>query len=127
MEEQDKGSVAPEATTEKAELTVGQQMSKTLKAHRGGYKATKAASGNKSLHCDDGVAKALIGLEAAQVVALAQAVLQAPEGETLPDFAERYAKLNKGQQRMNAGNLLRNANKRGELSLKAIKAGIKAL
>jgi len=122
-----KDQQAPKGNEEKAELTVGQQMARTLKAHRAAYKAVKAASGNKSLDCDDATAKALRGLEADQVVALAQAILKAPEGETLPDLAAKYAHLNVGQRRMNAGNLIRNAMKRGELKAADVKAGIKGL
>jgi hypothetical protein len=127
MSKKETAVVAPEGNEEKAELTVGQQMSATLRKHRGAYKATKAASGNKSLDNGDPIATMLRGLLPEQVVALAQAILVPNEGEAIPDLGAKYAHLNKGQRRMNAGNLIRNANKRGELSKTAIKAGIKAL
>jgi hypothetical protein len=127
MSKKDEGQATPEVATETPELTVGQQMSATLKKHRAGYKATKSASGNKSLDNGDPIATKLRGLAPEQVVALAQAILVPAEGETIPDLSAKYAHLNPGQRRMNAGNLIRNANKRGELSKTAIAAGIKAL
>jgi len=125
MANRKKGSAAPEAATgteeQEVELTVGQKMSATLRKHRVGYQATKAASGHASLDNGDAIAQILRGLQPDAVVALAENVLQ---GFEKGELAERYAKLNQGQRRMNAGNLIRNAAKRGELKVKDVEKAL---
>jgi len=111
-----KGVVAPDATgtEESVELTVGQKMSSTLRKYRAGYETTRSSSGKKSLDKGDKVAKALRGMTPLQVCQLAENILHDC------DAVARYAKLNPGQQRMNAGNLIRNAIKRCDIREKAV-------
>ena len=71
-----------------------------VKINRDRYTATKTASGAKSLNNGDEVAAVLDGLHVDELFKIGSDVL----GE---DFAEKYAKLNVGMQRMNMGNRLR--------------------
>jgi len=71
-----------------------------VKINRDRYKATKTATGQKSLNNGDEVAAVLEGLHVDELFKIGEDVL----GE---DFAEKYAKLNVGMQRMNMGNRLR--------------------
>jgi hypothetical protein len=108
----------PEVAAEEAvELTVGQVMASTLRKHRVGYTPVKSAAGKPSLDNGDAIAQALRGMEWSTVVALAESLLDGVEGGEL---AERYSHLNVGQRRMNAGNLIRNAIKRGELKVEEV-------
>jgi hypothetical protein len=97
------------------ELTVGQQMASTLRKHRVGYAVTKSYSGKPSLDNGGDLAVFLRGKTPQEVMELAERVLQ---GVNTGDLAKKYGKLNAGQKRMNAGNLLRNAMKRGEIKMK---------
>jgi hypothetical protein len=110
---------APVAAAEETEveLTVGQVMASTLRKHRVGYTPVKSAAGKPSLDNGDAIAQALRGMEWSTVVALAESLLDGVEGGEL---AERYSHLNVGQRRMNAGNLIRNAIKRGELKVEEV-------
>lgn len=90
------------------------KMSDTLRAKRGGYVQTIASSGKASLDNGDAIAKALRGATPQQVLAVAQDL--ADIAGTSIDLAAKYALLNKGQVRMCAGNRIRGACKRGELS-----------
>ena len=100
---------------EEVVLTVQQKMSKTLAKHRVNYVRTKTATGGTSMDNDDPIAQALRGKTPEQVCKLAEQLIPNCEATT------KYAHLNPGQQRMNAGNLIRNAYKRGDLSKAAIK------
>lgn len=71
-----------------------------VKINRDRYTATKTASGAKSLNNGDEVAAVLDGLHVDELFKIGTDIL----GE---DFAEKYAKLNVGMQRMNMGNRLR--------------------
>ena len=95
-------------------LTVQQKMSKTLAKHRAGYQKTKTASGGSSMDNGDAIATLLRGKTPAEVCALAEQLIPNCEATT------KYAHLNAGQQRMNAGNLIRNAAKRGDIRKSAI-------
>ena len=88
----------------------------TLKKYRKGYAKAKSALGNSSAHNNDPVAKALEGKSPGEVVAMAETLLKFKKGE----LAEKYAALNPGAQRMNAGNRLRAAWKRGDLKEEAL-------
>jgi hypothetical protein len=113
IKNQPEQQAAPEAeaaeATEAAELTAGQKMSAQLRAARVRYVPTTTASGNKSLHNNDATAQLLAGKSPEDVMSIVEGKLGLAKGS----LAEKYAKLNPGQKRMNAGNLLRGAVKRG--------------
>ena len=90
------------------------KMSDTLRAKRGGYFQTIASSGKASLDNGDGIAIALRGASPQQVLQVAQEI--ADEAGTAIDLKSKYAKLNLGQVRMNSGNRIRGAIKRGDLT-----------
>ena len=94
------------------------RMKAQLDMYRGGYQDTVSASGNKSLHNGDGVASKLAGMEPRDVVAMAERLLDMAEGS----LWTKYQNLNKGQQRMNAGNRIRNAVKRGDITAEQVEA-----
>ena len=94
------------------EQATTRRMKDQLNSYRAGYTESVSASGNKSLHNGDGTATTLAGMEPQAVVALAEAVLGMEAGE----LWTKYQNLNKGQQRMNAGNRIRNAIKRGDIN-----------
>jgi len=96
------------------------KMSKTLQKYSEGYEPSICASGRKSLNTGDKIARLLAGLEPLAVIQAAESVLGMKSGE----LSERYESLNPGQQRMNAGNLIRSAFKRGEISATAVKKAI---
>ena len=95
-------------------------MSETLQKYRGAYKASHSASGRASLNVGDLIAKLLEGQTPDRVVAIAERALGLKKGE----LWAKYEGLNPGQQRMNAGNRIRAAFKRGDLDEKALKAAI---
>ena len=98
------------------------RMADTLRAHRGGYKATIASSGKHSLHNGDAVAEALAGLAPQVALAAAQSVADAIGTDV--DLLAKYVgdggwaqpKLNLGQIRMNSGNRVRGALKREDIT-----------
>ena len=117
-----KNKAAKEAAAKKAEATVdaveNARMAGTLAKYRVKYEPSICAGGRKSLNNGDDLAHLLAGLTPERVCRLADAALDLGEG-----FCEiRYAKLNRGQQRMNAGNRLRAAVKREVLDVETIKA-----
>ena len=85
-------------------------MSSTLNRYRETYEDTAAYSGRLSKHNGDDVAKLLAGATPEAVIAAAEVLLKLEEGE----LETRYASLNPGQRRMNAGNRIRAAIKRGD-------------
>lgn len=86
-------------------------MSGTLRKYRERYVPTVANSGKKSLHCGDSVAEALEYQALEDLYEIAGQIL---EGWTAETLWERYKHLNIGSQRMNVGNRIRAAYKRGE-------------
>lgn len=86
-------------------------MSSTLRKYRERYVPTVANSGKKSLHCGDSVAEALEYLALEDLYEIAGQIL---EGWTAETLRERYKHLNIGSQRMNIGNRIRAAYKRGD-------------
>jgi len=94
------------------EQSAPRRMKDQLNSYRNGYTEAVSASGNKSLHNGDDTATTLAGMEPQRVVELAERVLGLEEGE----LWTKYQNLNKGQQRMNAGNRIRNAIKRGDIN-----------
>jgi hypothetical protein len=86
-------------------------MSEKLRRARVNYVTGVTASGNKSLHTDDELAAFLEHKSLEAVLALADEFTPLDTGT----HADRYASLNPGSQRMNAGNKLRAALRRGDL------------
>lgn len=91
----------------------GNKMAGVLANYRAGYVPSIAASGKKSLSNGDAVAKALEGINAAEVLVMAETLLQMEPGT----LRAQYSRLNPGQQRMNAGNRLRAALKKGTIAV----------
>lgn len=89
-----------------------QTMSQTLKKYSQMYIKAESYSGRKSLVSDNDLSAALAGLDPATVIYFAEKILDFPEGELLA----KYAHLNPGQKRMTAGNRLRAAIKRGDIT-----------
>lgn len=95
----------------------GRGMSDTLKRYRANYVDTVSSSNRPSLHNGDPVAKFLAGQDPAIVMAAAERILGLEQG-----FLQgKYASLNPGQQRMNAGNRIRAALKRGDITAAELK------
>jgi len=94
----------------------GRGMSETLLRYRQRYQPTVAYSGRASLNNGDVVAEFLAGREPHEVCAAVEQLLGLEDGE----LWARYQNLNPGQQRMNAGNRLRAALKRGDLTPEAL-------
>ena len=93
-----------------------------IRAYRGRYEPTLGVGNRGSLDNGDATAKALRTMEPTRVMAIAETLLSLNKGE----LATRYAERNEGMKRMNAGNLIRNAIKRGDVTAAALKAAIKA-
>lgn len=91
-------------------------MAATLERYKPGYKPCTAYSGASSQNNGDPIAEALEGKDPGEVMAWAEKLLGMKAGS----LNERYERLNPGQKRMNSGNLVRNAVKRGDLDIKAI-------
>lgn len=85
-----------------------------MREHLGKYKERyvhiTSGSGNSSLCNGDEVAQKLAGKTPAEVVVLASRLLGL-------DLGAKYAGLNAGQQRMNCGNRLRSAVKKGTITI----------
>jgi len=97
-------------------------MSGTLLKYRTKYEPSISAGDRKSLNNGDDVAHLLAGLEPKDVIATAERLLDMKAGELMT----KYEHLNRGQQRMNAGNRIRGAVKRGEATIAQVKKAIKA-
>jgi hypothetical protein len=102
--------------------TEKRSMSATLRKHRDKYVHTDGYNG-LSINCGDDVATMLRMFEPDRVIAIAEAVLP---GVKTGELAARYARLNNGQKRMNAGNRIRAALKRGAITKTAIRNAAKA-
>ena len=91
-----------------------------LKKYRHNYVRVKGYNG-ESLCNGDNVASFLAQFEPDRVVRLAEVALELEAGE----LSAKYGKLNPGQRRMNAGNRIRAAVKRKDLTLAALKRAAK--
>ena len=98
------------------------RMSDVLKQYRGGYKKVNRPSG-KSLNCGDTLAAVLVSCDPLEVARVGDIVLDLEPGE----LADQYGHLNEGQIRMNSGNRIRNAMKRGEVTMVAVKAAVQSI
>lgn len=85
-------------------------MAATLRKHRTKYQATVSYTNRASLNNGDDVASLMAGRSPEDVIAIAERFLGLDAGE----LTLRYGHLNPGQRRMNAGNRIRGAIKRGD-------------
>ncbi len=97
-------------------------MSNTMQKYRTKYEPSLSASGRKSLNTGDEIAHLLAGMEPKAVIAATELLLNLKTNE----LWDKYSSLNAGQQRMNAGNKIRGATKRGELTVAQVKKVLKA-
>jgi hypothetical protein len=88
---------------EEAPLTPGQIMAKTLREARVRYTKAKTVNGTATAHCNDPIARELLGMDHVEVAELADRVLDVPAGTHMA----KYGHLNNGQIRMNSGNRIR--------------------
>ena len=100
--------------------------SATLKKYRQGFDGKAAyvhtdGYAGLSINCGDQVADTLKMLEPARVVRVAEKVLP---GIKTGELAARYGKLNPGMQRMNCGNRIRSALRKGVITKTALKKAI---
>ena len=114
-----KDETAKVETKDEAEV---KSMSATMLKYRTKYEPSLSAAGRKSLNNGDDIAHLLSSLDARDVVHLAEKAL----GLKANELWDKYAHLNRGQQRMNAGNRIRGAVKRGELTVAKVKKVLKA-
>lgn len=91
-------------------------MSNQLRRYRVRYVPTTAYSGRKSMNNADDVAVTLAGMTPKQVCDLAEKVCGLPQGS----LWAKYESLNPGQQRMNSGNRIRAAIKRGDVTTESV-------
>lgn len=96
------------------------KMAQTLRKYRQGYVKTASYNGNHSLDNGDEVAELLRGMSPQEVCALADKAFGQPEFH----HWEKYQSLNVGSRRMNAGNRIRAAVKRGDLTIEDLKAAV---
>jgi hypothetical protein len=89
-------------------------MHQHLNKYKPHYAFVSSARGNPSLCNGDPVAVALASKTPEEVVTLAMRLLGRPE------LKEKYQHLNNGQQRMNCGNLLRTAVKKGAVKIEQL-------
>lgn len=100
------------------EATSGRGMAGTLARYKPGYVECVAYSGASSQNNGDALAQALEGKTPAEVMEWAEKLL----GLEVGFLAQKYASLNPGQQRMNSGNRVRAALKRGDLTEAQLKS-----
>ena len=95
-------------------------MAATLRKYRGNYTDCVAYSGRLSLSNGDEVAQFLEGMSPDAVLAAAERLCGMDAGELTERYVTGREKgaLNPGQCRMNGGNLIRAAFKRGDISAK---------
>lgn len=96
-------------------------MAHHLQRYREAYTTVKNASGGKSKICNDELSQMLSWSTPDFVVSIAEHVL----GRS--DIVDKYAGLNEGQKRMSAGNLIRNAMKRGDIVIDDVRKSAKAV
>lgn len=112
---------AAQTTTDAStdEKKAPRKMADVLRAARVAYTVTKAYSGKASLNNGDSLAKALAGKTPDQAMAASEAVHETFDPANVPDLKAKYGKLNAGQKRMNSGNRIRAAIKRGDITIAA--------
>lgn len=112
---------SPPIEAEEPEAEEGEKekptMSGQLNRYREKYSDAVSYAGKKSKVNGDEISLALLSLTPKQVMNAAEKVLGLPENE----LVSRYASLNPGQQRMNAGNRIRAAVKRGDVTIESVR------
>ncbi len=98
------------------------QMSGTLKKYREGYTDSVTANGRKSKVCGDDLSFAMEAVLPTRAMAVAESLLELETGF----LAAKYERLNEGQRKMNSVNRIRAAIKRADLTIKDVKAAIRA-
>jgi dsDNA-specific endonuclease/ATPase MutS2 len=101
---------------------IARKMAEALRAARARYQRTTAYSGNRSMDNGDDLANLLSGSTPKEVVLAAEALLGLDPGE----LWDKYQRLNPGQQRMNAGNRIRAAWKRGDCTVEEVGKALSA-
>ena len=89
-------------------------MANHINKYRSTYETTRNWKGNKTKVTGDDLSHRLLALTPDEVVELASNLLDRD------DLHAKYFKLNPGQRRMNAGNLIRNAMKREDLTFEEV-------
>lgn len=97
-------------------------MSGVLAKYRNTYTKVAKADGRVSMDKGDDVATALRDMDLGEVLALADIATKSPFGTHLM----RYASLNVGSQRMNAGNRIRALVRKGEVVMQDLLAELAA-
>ncbi len=100
------------AVADEPEVRVAPTMSAQMRKHRDKYQDTVSYNNRLSKNNGDEVAQLLAGATPEAVVAAAEQLCGFKEGELLA----KYAHLNNGQRRMNSGNRIRSAVKRGTVT-----------
>lgn len=95
-------------------------MASTLARYREKYEVSVSPSGRKSLNNGDPIAAALEGRDAQEVLTIAEQLLDFAPGE----LVAKYERLNPGQRRMNGGNRIRSAIKRGDITIDQLEAAV---
>lgn len=96
------------------------KMSETLRKYRQGYAKTTSYNGNHSLDNGDQVAELMRGMSPQEACALADKAF----GESEFHHWEKYQHLNPGSRRMNAGNRIRAAVRRGDLTIEQLRDAV---
>ena len=97
-------------------------MNEILNDYRKEYEDSTTPQGRASKRCGDELSILLTGLDADTAIRIAETVLALEEDMLL----EKYASLNEGQRKMNAGNRIRGGLKREDITIKDVKAAMKA-
>lgn len=92
-----------EEDEDEGELTIGQQMARTLAMHRAHYDKVQTKSGRKTQISGDNLSYRLLNLTPGDVALIADRLLDQEDGF----HQAKYAHLNPGQIRMNSGNRIR--------------------
>jgi hypothetical protein len=98
----------------------GRGMAGTLAKYRTHYTTSVSPSGRKSLNNGDPIAAVLEGRDATEVLRIAEELLDFAPGE----LVAKYERLNPGQRRMNGGNRIRSAIKRGDITIDQLEAAV---
>ncbi len=120
METQEKGT---EQAVEPTEVDGTPKLSKSeqLRKYKEGYETYQTSNGNLSMDNGDEIALTLRGAAPDVVVRAAEKLKQLEPGT----LAERYKDRNPGARRMNAGNIIRGFERRGDATVADIKKAIK--